>query len=117
MRILRLALSVSVLFVACGSDGSSTKSHGDGGTDNGAVPSCAEICPGVVAAHCPNGPVDQADCESGCATIQSNCASEYANLYGCAGSKPTYKCGSAIGVIVNGCEAQSSALESCLTAP
>ena len=117
MRILGLALSsllVSSLFVACGSDGSSAKASGEGGT----VLSCPEACPGVLATHCPNGPKDQADCEGGCDVILSKCESQYDALYQCAGPKPTYKCGSgAIGVVVNGCEAQTSALEGCLTAP
>src|SRR5882672_2528484 len=111
MRVLRLTLpmlSVSMLFVGCGSDGAG--SRGDGGAGNGSIPSCAEVCPGVVAAHCPNGPVDQADCMGGCQSIRSGkCASTYQTLYECAGASPTYTCGSAIGVIVNGCENQSSA--------
>jgi hypothetical protein len=116
MRILGLVLPavlVSSLFVACGSDGSSTRPSGEGGT----VLSCPEACPGVLAAHCPGGPRDQADCEGGCDAILSKCESQFYGLYQCAGTNPTYKCGSAIGVIVNGCEAQSSALESCMTAP
>jgi hypothetical protein len=112
------ALSASVLVVACGSDGSSSGSPREGGVDNGAAPSCAQVCPGIVAPHCPGGPANEADCESGCQTIRSGkCAAAYGTLYQCAGATPTYTCGSAIGVIVNGCENQSAALTSCLTSP
>lgn len=121
MRILAMtapALCVSALLLACGSDSTSTGSPREGGAGNGTMPPCAQVCPGVVAAHCPNGPVDEADCESGCQTIRSGkCASAYRTLYECAGATPTYTCGSAIGVIVNGCESQSSALATCLTTP
>jgi hypothetical protein len=62
--------------------------------------------------------MDQADCMGGCQSIRSSkCASAYTTLYQCAGASPTYTCGSAIGVIVNGCESQSSALASCATSP
>ena len=120
MRILGLALPallVSSLFIACGTDGSPTKTSGEGGPGDGTVLSCPQACPGVLAAHCPGGPKDQADCEGGCDAVLSKCASQYNALYQCAGTNPTYKCSSgAISVIVNGCEAQSSALESCITA-
>lgn len=121
MRILQIALAaryVSVFMLACSSDGSSSGSPHEGGVGSGGMPTCAQVCPGVVAAHCPNGPNGEADCESGCQTIRSGkCASAYETLYQCAGATPTYACGSAIGVIVNGCERQSSALETCLTSP
>jgi hypothetical protein len=101
----------------CGSD-SSSGSAGDGGTGTGPLPTCAQVCPGVVAASCPGGPADLSDCESGCTTIRTGkCASTYTALYGCAGANPTYTCGSAVGVIVNGCEDESSALATCLTTP
>jgi hypothetical protein len=102
---------VSVFFVACGSDGSSS------GTSDGTTPSCAQVCPDVLAAHCPNGPVDEADCEDGCQTLRSQCGSQYSALFECAGAKPKFTCGSsAIGVVVSGCEDQFSALADCLAA-
>jgi hypothetical protein len=114
MRILSIALPVvfvSMLFMGCGSDGSSP------GSSSGGTPSCAEVCPGVLSAHCPAGPADEADCENGCQAIRGKCGSQYSALYECAPSKPTYTCGSAIGVIVAGCEDKSSALSDCFTGP
>jgi hypothetical protein len=119
MRIspILVVLSASTQLLACGSGNSSAATSREGGAD-GTLPLCAQVCPGVVAAHCPNGPVSESDCESGCQTIRSGkCATAYGTLYQCAGGTPTYTCGSAIGFIVNGCESQSSALSTCLTAP
>jgi len=84
----------------------------DGGT-NGVL--CASICPSVVAAKCAHGPATEADCESGCQTIQlGTCGDEYDALYRCAGATPVYTCDGAGFVAVVGCETPQAALTACL---
>ena len=79
------------------------------------MPTCDEVCPGVLAAHCSNGPVDQADCVSGCNTVRTGpCAAQYSTLATCAGAHPAYTCDTGGNVTVTGCESHNSALLACL---
>lgn len=101
------------LFVACGSDSSGGAGPADGASSS--VPTCAETCPGVVAAGCTNGPVDQADCVSGCESIRgSSCAGAYDTLFRCAGANPSYSCNGSGQVIVSACQTEHEALYTCL---
>jgi hypothetical protein len=114
LPVMGLVVGVSALVAACGSDSSSGGPR-EGGAGNGATPTCAAVCPGILAKQCPGGPANESDCESGCQTVRSKCESQFDALYRCAGSKPTYTCGGATSVIVNGCESLSSALSTCVT--
>ncbi len=89
-------------------------SGGSGGSGSGGQ-SCADICPGVVAAHCSQGPTSESDCESGCATLRaSNCASQYNALLSCGGTQPQFTCDSMGRVTVTGCMQQEQNLYACL---
>jgi hypothetical protein len=105
-------LAVSAGLIACGDSGSNA---GDDENEAGTLPSCAATCPGVLAAKCSHGPVDQADCVSGCETVRASaCAPEYQALYDCGGTKPSYACDATGQVTLSGCEPKSAALYSCL---
>jgi hypothetical protein len=107
---LRFALSIGLL--ACGD---SAGDAGDDDDEQGSLPSCAATCPAVLAAECSNGPVDQADCESGCETIRaSSCVPLYKAMIECGGAKPRYTCDDAGQVIASGCEDEIEALYRCL---
>jgi hypothetical protein len=107
---LRFAVSIGLL--ACGDSGSDA---GDKDDEQGSLPSCAESCPPVLAAKCSHGPVDQADCESGCETIRaSTCVPLYEAMIACAGAKPRYTCDDLGQVTPSDCEDEIAALYSCL---
>jgi hypothetical protein len=102
---------------ASGSGGTTgAGADGSGGASTG-LPSCAEICPGVMAAQCPNGPPTEADCVSGCNTVRMGpCADVYTVVAECAGTDPDYACDQSGAVIVTGCEAENAELSTCLAA-
>jgi hypothetical protein len=95
-----------LVLAACSSSGSG----GSGGQN------CADICPGVLSAHCSQGPANESDCESGCATLRASaCASQYNALLSCGGSQPHFTCDASGNVTVAGCEQQGQTLYACLS--
>lgn len=107
MKRIGVSSFAAALFVlaACSSGGS----NGSAGQSN-----CADICPGVVAAHCSLGPTIESDCESGCAALQaSRCSTQYNALLNCGGPQPQFTCDSSGNVTVAGCEQQGQALYAC----
>jgi hypothetical protein len=111
---MRLVGIGAFLLAACGSSSSGGGSPGDGAVQTGSV-SCSQTCPGVLAANCPNGPVDQADCVSGCESIKAGpCNPRFQTLMTCAGASPRYACDSAGAVTITGCETQYTAMVTCL---
>jgi len=120
------ALGAMMLVCACGSDDGSDDDADDdgagGATGSGAstgsgsgIPSCDEACVGVMAANCANGPPDEAACVQGCEDVRSGpCNAQYETLADCAGSEPDYACDQGGYVTVTGCEAENTALSTCL---
>ncbi len=103
------------LLGACGSDGGSGSSSGSGGSSNSGTLSCDATCPAVLAPKCANGPVSQSDCVQGCTTVRSGpCAAEYEALAKCGGSNPKYDCTSQGQPGIIGCDAETTALWSCV---
>jgi hypothetical protein len=116
--ILRVFGVAALVLASCSSDDSGgTAPDGGGGTTNydaATLPSCASLCPAVLAPHCTQGPVDQNDCVSGCESIRmSKCADKYIDLANCGGAQPVYGCDSAMRTIIVGCESASAALYTC----
>jgi hypothetical protein len=115
---------VLVAAVACGSSGSGGTAGGKGDAGPGAggggssstLPSCAAVCPAVVARSCPKGPVSQADCTAGCEQLRGACADRYNALYTCGGATPKYSCDPQGYITMTGCEAQYAALTACPSA-
>jgi len=106
--VLSMGVCCSILS-ACGDDSKGTGSNGGG------LPSCAEVCPPVVAANCSNGPASQADCVSGCETIRGGkCRPQYEALYHCGGANPSYSCNANGGIAVAGCDSEAAALDACI---
>jgi hypothetical protein len=107
----------ALVLASCSSnDSGGTVPDGGGATkyDASTLPSCASLCPAVLAPHCSKGPVDQADCVSGCEFIRmSPCADTYIALADCGGTQPVYGCDSAGRTIIVGCESASAALYVC----
>jgi hypothetical protein len=120
-KILSRFSGLAVLVVAaCSSDGSDgTPSDGGATTyDAATLPSCASLCPAVLAPRCSQGPVSQDDCVSGCESIRmSKCADKYIALANCGGSQPVYGCDSTGRTIIVGCESASAALYACAAGP
>ncbi len=120
MKATIFATVAALVLAACSSGtgnatgvGGSTAAGGGGG--GGGAPSCAEICPAVVQAHCTAGPKTESDCESGCQQLQSGpCTSQYQALLSCAGTHPQITCSPSGSVSVVGCDSQTSALNTCL---
>lgn len=100
-----LAVSLLVL-VACSSGGS----NGSGGQ------SCADVCPGIVAAHCQNGPTNESDCETYCNVERNKCPAQFNTVLSCGGSPLQWTCDSSGQVSLAGCQQQLQALESCASA-
>lgn len=94
-----------------GSDGGGADA-GDAGQDGGGI-TCKSYCPAVLAANCPNGPVDEADCEQGCAIIESMCGSQFDALEVCAGATPTVSCDANGYVTFPACKGRYDALGAC----
>jgi hypothetical protein len=116
--ILRVFGVAALVLAGCSSDEpGGTASDGGGGAthyDAATLPSCASLCPAVLAPHCTHGPVDQADCVSGCEFIRTSpCADKYIALADCGGAQPVYGCDSAGRTIIVGCESASAALYAC----
>lgn len=81
----------------------------------GAPPAiCNETCPAVVAAACPSGPSDIADCENGCDHAAATCPTQFAAIMQCAGPTPTYTCDADGTPMAVGCETEAAALNACL---
>lgn len=123
-RRVASSLLFALVLAACGSssssgggasrEGGAGAATGSGGAGSG-MPTCDATCPGVLAAKCSGGPVDQADCVSGCQTVRAGaCAAKYEALYACGGATPAYSCTSSGQVAIVGCDAQTTALWSCL---
>jgi hypothetical protein len=109
--LLRFFGVAALVFASCSSDES-----GGGATqyDASTLPSCASLCPAVLAPHCTRGPVSQDDCVSGCESLRmSKCADKYIALANCGGAQPVYGCDSAGQTIIIGCESASAALYAC----
>jgi hypothetical protein len=105
-----LVLSASAGLFACGDSASDADKKSEG-----SLPSCAESCPGVLAVKCSRGPVDQADCESGCEVIRASaCVPQYEAMLECGGAKPSYACDDTGQVVLSRCDDESAALYSCL---
>ena len=105
-----IAVAVVVL-AACSSSSSSSGSGGSGGQ------TCADICPGVLAAHCSGGPTNESNCESGCASVRASaCAPQYNALLSCGGSQPHFTCDASGNLAVAGCDQQGQALYACIAA-
>ena len=115
-------LGVAVLvFASCSSDESGGTVPDSGGAtkyDASTLPSCASLCPAVLAPHCTQGPVSQDDCVSGCEFIRmSKCADKYLDLANCGGAQPVYGCDGNGQTIIVGCESASAALYACNAGP
>jgi hypothetical protein len=80
-----------------------------------ALPACADICASVLAARCPRGPLNQADCTVPCEQFRSgSCARPFRALFDCAGAAPRFACDAHGTVTATGCEAPFGELLSCL---
>ena len=111
-RWSRLLGMGALLATACGSD--STGSPAPDSSMPGTLPSCDSLCPAVLAAKCPQGPVSQADCVSGCETIRAGkCADKYRAVYDCGGAHPVYACDAQGRTTTVGCESLMAALYEC----
>jgi hypothetical protein len=124
-----LAATVAVLAtVACGPtteesestadsspSGDAHSSTGDGETGEAAT--CANVCPAVLEAACTGGPVDMADCESGCAYSGMTCPVEWTAVLNCLTSASEFACDASGRVTSPGCESQYDALYMCLGVP
>jgi hypothetical protein len=111
-------VGVLCIMSACGGDDSKAPASGPSSDAAASTPSCDAVCPAVLAAHCAAGPVNQADCVSGCQSIRAGkCADKYAALLDCAGSNPTFSCTSSGMVTVAACDTLGTALYSCLAGP
>jgi hypothetical protein len=96
--------------------GGSSGSGGSGGGDTS--PSCADICPALVAEQCPDGPPSQEECVTGCEEIRSGpCETEYDALFACSGLAPNYACTAQGSVTVVGCESEFDAMWTCVVSP
>ncbi len=122
--MVRLVLA-ALLLLACGGGTSTGGGLGDGGGgtagstatggSGGGGPTCAAVCPSVVAAGCSKGPADQGDCVSGCEAVRSGpCAVEYAALLDCGGAQPQFACDANGSVTVVGCDGANATLNTCL---
>jgi hypothetical protein len=126
MRSIPLVALVilGVSIAACGGSSSGGGTGGSGGAGGsggssgfgGGAPTCAQLCPKILGAHCSNGPTDESSCETGCTVVRGDtaCSSQYSALATCAGNDPKYACDASGGVTVTGCESQYDALNSCL---
>lgn len=113
-----LGLSVAACGGSSGGGGGAGGSSGGGGSSGfgGGSPTCAQLCPKILAAHCPQGPANETSCETGCTVVSTDaaCAQQYAALATCAGNNPQYACDSSGAVTVTGCQSQNDALNTCM---
>jgi hypothetical protein len=102
---------------------SATSDSGDDATDSGdsggtgGATTCESVCPQVLEAACTGGPVDLADCESGCAYSQMTCPAEFATLATCLSAVAPFGCDASGRVVQTGCETEYTALYACLGVP
>jgi hypothetical protein len=99
-----LLLGCALAFGGCSSDDAAAS----GGN------TCHDGCVAVVAAHCSNGPADQASCESDCnGFVASKCSSQFAALQSCDKGKPI-TCDADGNPIVAACSTEQDAFVACL---
>lgn len=95
--------------------GGSTTTGTASSTGTGSAPTCAEVCPAVVAAGCKQGPPSVDSCETGCEVVSMSCAAAFTALLACGTASPTFICDEAGNPYPKGCEAEGAALFACVT--
>lgn len=110
-----LAAIVFLVGLACAGCSDDDNGGGNNNNNNNAQTlECADLCPGVLAAGCTNGPSDQADCESGCDEVEARCSSELDAVLDCVDDSPTFSCDANGFVYPDGCQTEQDAIYACM---